>query len=79
MATDDRGRAILVAYWTPFAFALILIGARLVSRIWFVHFVGLDDWAAILAMVIPRSFFSPGTKTEKIFRVPLLALQFLVP
>ena len=56
-ASDDRGPAILEAQWISFGIALLLLCARMLSRIYFVHRVALDDWAILFTMASDTGLF----------------------
>ena len=51
MESTNRGPHILAATWVQCAIALLLVGARMYTRIHLIHNVGLDDWIILLALV----------------------------
>lgn len=51
VATEDRGPAILAVSWIECVVAMIIVGARMYTRSYLIHNVGVDDWMILLALV----------------------------
>lgn len=49
--TSNRGPCILAVSWTECVVAILFVSARMYTRIFLIHNVGIDDWMMLLALV----------------------------
>ena len=54
----NRGPSILAVSWTECAVAILFVSARMYTRIFLIHNVGIDDWMMLLALVSPAEVLS---------------------